>query len=63
MPQLSTFEQAQNYAALTRWRREFTVAESENAGRWERAAVQRAETAALADALARIAADEEATLP
>ena len=63
MPQPSTFEQAQDYAALTRWQREFTAEESRRAGLWEARAVRRAEMAAAADALARMPADEEATLP
>lgn len=63
MRPLSTFEQAQNYAALTRWQREFTVEESRRAGLWEARAVQRAELAAAADVVARLPVDEEATLP
>jgi hypothetical protein len=64
MPHLTPYEQAQNADALHRgWRREISKRVQRRAGQWERAAVQRAEIAALADILARLPPDEEATLP
>lgn len=61
MPALTRYENEQAQDALSR--RQRIVKESERAGQWERAAVQRAETDALADSLDRLAADEEDTLP